>query len=233
MIRRRDVLGAGSFALLASATSAGAIGFRQSQHSVPTGRDRVLTHLPPQAGGWQLQPARDDMVDPVEVDIAFASALKMYDRVIEADYVSPSLPRIMLNIAYKREIRQEERFHWPEFCYSTQGFQVSRLPPFALGGVAPGVLAARFIGERAGRKELVGYLIRIGDSMTSGSVAVRSALFRQSLSLHIPDGVMFRASLTFEDLGSNDPAVATKMLGEFFDEMISRCDLPLKRMLIT
>lgn len=232
MIRRRDLLAAGMFAGLASATSGGAIAFRRAQHGVPPGGDTVLTRLPPRLGGWQMQAAREDMVDPIEVDAAFAAALDMYDRVVERDYVSSSLPRIMLNIAYKREVREEDRFHWPEFCYATQGFSVRRLAPFALGDAAPGLMLTRFVGERAGRSELVGYFIRIGDTLATGSLAVRAALFRQSLAMRLPDGVMVRASFLTEGLETADPAAVTDLLAGFFRGLLADADLPLRHMLV-
>jgi len=229
MIRRRDLLGAGAFAGLACATSSGAIGFRRAQQTVPPGADAVLTHLPGRLGQWQLQPARADMVDPIEIDVAFAAALDMYDRVVERDYVAPTLPRIMLNIVYKRELRQEDRFHWPEFCYATQGFKVQRMAPLALGN---GLTLTRFLGDRAGRGELVGYFMRIGDALPSGSFGVRAALFRQSLALRLPDGVMVRASFLTDELDDDDPAAAGKVLAGFFRALIAGAGQPLRQMLI-
>ena len=229
MIRRRDLLGAGAFAGLAGAASAGAIGFRRAQRTVPPGGDEALTQLPPHLGAWQLQPSRADMVDPIEIDVAFAAALDMYDRVVERDYVAPALPRIMLNIVYKRELRQEDRFHWPEFCYATQGFKVRRLAPLALDN---GPVVTRFIGDRAGRNELVGYFMRIGDALPAGSLAVRAALFRQSLALRLPDGVMVRASFLTDELDSDDPADADKMLAGFFRALLAGAERPLWEMLV-
>lgn len=229
MIRRRDLLGAGAFAGLACATSSGAIGFRRAQRSVPPGGDVVLTQLPPQLGTWQLQPSRSDMVDPIEIDFAFAAALDMYDRVVERDYVAAALPRIMLNIVYKRELRQEDRFHWPEFCYATQGFKVRRLAPQPLGA---GPTVTRFLGDREGRSELVGYFMRIGDALPVGSMAVRAALFRQSLALRLPDGVMVRASFLTDELDDDDPGAADAVLAGFFRTLLAGAEPPLQRMLV-
>ncbi|MDF0486569.1 EpsI family protein [Sphingomonas sp. H39-1-10] len=229
MIQRRDVLGAALFAGLAGATSVGAIGFRRAQRAVPPGGDVVLTALPPQLGAWRLQPSRADMVDPIELDAAFAAALDMYDRIVERDYVAPALPRIMLSIVYKRELRQEDRFHWPEFCYATQGFKVRRLAPLAL---PDGPVVTRFLGDRFGRNELVGYFMRIGDALPAGSLAVRAALFRQSLALRLPDGVMVRASFLTDELDTDDPAAADAVLASFFEKLLADAGRPLLKMLI-
>jgi len=232
MIRRRDLIGAGAFAGLAAMTSGGAIAFRHAQQSAPPGRDGVLTQLPPHLGAWRLQAARADMVDPVVVDIAFSQALEMYDRVIERDYVGASLPRIMLNIAYKREVRQEERFHWPEFCYATQGFGVQRQPPIALGAGSDGVTLTHFVGQRGMRREQVGYFMRIGDALPSGSLAVRTALFRQSLAMRLPDGVMVRASFLEDELPPTGGVTAPDMLATFFRALLTNASAPLQAMLV-
>jgi EpsI family protein len=231
MIRRRDLIGAGAFAGLAVGASGGAIAFRRAQQSVPAGGDVALAQLPPQLGTWHLRPARDDMVDPVEVDVAFSQALEMYDRVIERDYVAASLPRIMLNIAYKREVRQEDRFHWPEFCYATQGFRVQRQAPIALGPAGRNVTLTQFVGQRDARRERVGYFMRIGDTVPSGSLAVRTALFRQSLAMRLPDGVMVRASFVEDELNSTAPDAATALLMRFFRNMLSE-DTPAVRTML-
>lgn len=231
MMRRRDMIGAGVFAGLAATVSGGAIAFRRAQQVVPVGRDTILTQLPARLGTWRLQAARVDMVDPVVVDVAFSQALEMYDRVIERDYVSPVLPRVMLNIAYKREVRQEERFHWPEFCYATQGFRVKRLAPIPLGPAGGNVVLTQFVGQREQRRERVGYFMRIGDAVTSGSLAVRAALFRQSLAMHLPDGVMVRASFLEDEMVQGGPAMATDLLVRFFHELLQTSNAPLGAML--
>jgi EpsI family protein len=231
MIRRRDLIGAGAFAGLAASASGGAVAFRHAQQTVPAGGEGVLSALPAEVGAWRLRAARDDMVDPVVVDVAFSQALEMYDRVIERDYVAASLPRMMLNIAYKREVRQEERFHWPEFCYATQGFRVQRLAPVALGADGAGIALTQFVARREERRERVGYFMRIGDALPSGSLAVRMALFRQSLAMHLPDGVMVRASFLEDDLTSNAPNAASDMLARFFRTLLTDASVQLREML--
>nr|WP_276592963.1 exosortase C-terminal domain/associated protein EpsI [Sphingomonas sp. GC_Shp_3] len=231
-MRRRDLIGAGVFAGLAATASAGAIAFRRAQQEVPVGRGTILTHLPAQLGSWHLQAARADMIDPVVVDIAFSQALEMYDRVIERDYVSPVLPRIMLNIAYKREVRQEERFHWPEFCYATQGFHVKRLAPIALGPAGDNVTLTQFVGQREERRERVGYFMRIGNAVPSGSLAVRAALFRQSLAMHLPDGVMVRASFLEDDIAQGGATTPADLLARFFRELVQTASAPLGEILV-
>ncbi|MFT4053523.1 MAG: EpsI family protein [Novosphingobium sp.] len=197
MIRRRDLLGAVAFAVAAGGTSAGAVILQQKQRKARPGRDRVLAALPDQLGAWKRSPESANMVSPVELDGAFAEALSLYDRVIAANYVAHTLPAVMLNIAYMRELRQERRFHWPEICYATQGFDVSRLTPIQVHDNSELPLA-RFLARSSDHTELVAYTIRVGDRNIVTTGELREALFVDGLSLEVPDGFLVRASVNVE-----------------------------------
>lgn len=195
MIRRRDFVGAGMFAAVASSTSIAALALQRRQRRMPTGRDKVLASLPERIGRWSLNPVQASMVAPVEFDGAFAEALSLYDRVVSANYGGPGLPLMALNIAYMRELRQERKFHWPEICYATQGYDVSRLLPQSTerGGQLP---IARFLARSADHAELVAYTMRVGDYQVINAAQLRRALFMDGLALKIPDGFLIRASLS-------------------------------------
>lgn len=232
MTTRRDLLGAGLFFGAATLVSGGTMAARSLQAQVPKGRDRTLENLPEQIDSWRLIKARTDMIDPIEIDTAFAAALSIYDRVVAKDYVSAMAPRIMVNMAYKRVIEQESRFHWPELCYATQGFQVSKLPPAPLGSDTPGVNVTRFIGERAERKELVCYLMRVGDSVTNGSAALRSSLFRQNFAMHVPDGTLARFSLMMDELKQPGVDSGTGVLLSFINGLLASTGPQMRQLLV-
>lgn len=218
MIRRRDILGAAAFALAAGGTSAGAVVLQQRQRKVPPGHDRILTALPRQLGAWTLSAEPPDMVAPVELDGAFAEALSLYDRVVAASYVSAALSPVMLNIAYMRELRQERRFHWPEICYATQGFDVSRLRPrLRQDGFA--FPLSRFLARSSDHTELVAYTIRVGDQSIVTTGQLRKALFFDGLSLEVPDGFLVRASVVLADQSETEWRQGSNSLMRFFSEL--------------
>ncbi|MEZ5656905.1 MAG: EpsI family protein [Sphingobium sp.] len=232
MISRRDLVGAGAFCAAATLVSTGAVVAQHMQSSVPVGKDGPLEYLPPNIGGWHHQPAQQDMIDPVVTDIAFAQALALYDGIVARDYVAQNLPRVMLNIAYMRRVEQESRFHWPELCYASQGFNVSKLPPVQadIGGRAVGV--ARFMAERVNRHELVHYVMRIGRNTPVASLAVRMEIFRESLAMRVPDGTMLRTSLLLPEPSTEAISEGSDMLLRFLNLLIAKSDADLRAVLV-
>lgn len=217
-MRRRDLLGAAAFAAAGSGFSASAIVLQQMQRKAPPGRDTMLTGLPHCLGAWTLSPERADMVAPVEVDGAFAEALSLYDRIVAATYAAPALPAVMLNIAYMHELRQERRFHWPEICYATQGFDVSRLPQRQVhDGAGPAL--ARFVARSSDHSELVAYMIRVGDRNVVDAGQLRRALVVDGLGLRVPDGFLIRASVALTDQSETDWHQGWQELMGFFSEL--------------
>ena len=225
-------MGAGAFCVAATMVSTGALVAQRMRSSAPAGEDQPLEYLPATIGGWHHQPAQQDMIDPVVTDTAFAEALALYDRIIARDYIAQSMPRIMLNIAYMRKIQQESRFHWPELCYSSQGFNVSKLQPVEtrIGGRKVGV--ARFVAERINRHELVHYVMRIAQETPVGSLAVRTEIFRQSLAMHIPDGTMLRTSLILPKRNSEAIAQGSKILLQFLNLLVAKSGPNLQALLV-
>lgn len=232
MIERRKLIGAGLFCGLAGVTSVGAMLARSAQAMVPGDRKDMLNQAPDHIGPWQFEPSTQDMIDPVITDVAFAQALELYDLVVGRDYVAAKLPRIMLNMSYKRTIRQEERFHWPEFCYATQGFRVTALSPIAAEMAGQHVSMARFLAQRDERNELVCYIMRIGPGTMVGSMAVRTAILKESLAFRVPDGTMTRVSFLLPSNEQADIDAGAKILTDFVGDLYRASTQGLRSLLI-
>lgn len=222
MIRRRDMLGLTSLAAASAATLGTAEFLRNSMKGVASDRMLDAEQLPPEISEWRLKEGDADMVSPVEFDGAFREALEVYDRITAVTYASETAPTILLNLAYKRAIRQEDRFHWPEFCYTTQGYHLVSLPAMQ-AGLPSGPRFRRFAAQSQQRSELVAYLASIGDSAIITSRGLRWVLLRESLNLSIPDGLLFRASLELDQSLSDDAAwdMLRRFLGIFVPKVSS------------
>lgn len=222
MINRRDLLASGAFLAASGLTSAGTLLARGAQRELPAGREALFDGLPDVVGGWSYAPPLDGMIDPVVTDTAFAQALAAYDRIIARDYLAEQLPRIMVNLCYKRVIAQEERFHRPELCYEAQGFAVKPLAPGSalLGTRQAGI--ARFLGHRSDRDELVSYIIRTGDATPVGSLATRAEILRQNLELRVPDGTMLRMSLLLPRVDDAAIQLADDTLMAFLQQLYAQ-----------
>lgn len=221
MIRRRDFVGGALFTLAAGGAALGSQVAQRHQQVAPPGKDLPLAEMPDDLGPWKRRPAAEGRVAPVELDGAFAEALAIYDLVLEADYVAASLPSMMVNIAYKREIRQEQRFHWPEFCYATQGYDVTRLDPASINLQAP-VDVARFLAKSVDHLEIVAYLIKVGRRTVRTSMQLRRALFMDSLALKVPDGALFRASMVVNDVSGPAMQASWATLMTFMESLLNR-----------
>ncbi|MEE4450776.1 exosortase C-terminal domain/associated protein EpsI [Novosphingobium resinovorum] len=219
MIRRRDLFAGAAFAVAGCGSSAAAFALRQGLHKAPAARARALDSLPRRLGRWNLSPVETDMVAPVEFDGAFAEALALYDRVVAVTYVAPDAPQVMLNLAYMRELHQERRFHWPEFCYATQGYDVSRLPARSAGS-GEELAVSRFVARSMERTELVAYTVKVGDRNVLSSSQMRRALFLDGLALEVPDGFLFRGSLVPADQSEAGWHEGWRALMEFFRNLL-------------
>jgi EpsI family protein len=228
MIRRRDMLGLTSLAIASAATAGSAQYLRSNMTGVTRDRMMAPDQLPSKILEWHLEPGDDDMVSPVEFDGAFREALEVYDRITAVTYASETAPAIMLNLAYKRSIRQEDRFHWPEFCYTTQGYDLAGLPAMQ---VAPptGPRFRRFSARSAQRSELVAYLVSIGDSNITTPRGLRWLLLRDALALKIPDGLLFRASVELD--ASPSPDTAWAGLSRFLEALLPQVSPALRNTL--
>jgi EpsI family protein len=222
---------AATFLALASITSIGANVIASAVKEHPASDARALGRMPRQVADWHYSPPRDDMIEPVVVDSAFAEAVRMYDRIEERDYVS-SGSRIMLNAAYLRAVRQEGRVHRPESCYSTQGFTVTPLQPVHVstgdGNVAT---ATTFVARREGRTELVAYWVRIGDEIPTGPGASRRSIFLQSLSPELPDSLLLRVSMIVDDQDVGLDS-ARRTLASFLGGLVKNSDPVARAMLV-
>ncbi|QUT05654.1 EpsI family protein [Sphingobium phenoxybenzoativorans] len=195
MIKRREILAAGLFATTAAAVSGAAAFIGANKREMPAKRGQLLERIPLAINHWQFEPSREDMIDPVVVDGAFAEALRRYDLIVARDYVDAVRQRIMLNACYMHAIQQETRFHQPESCYSTQGFQVQSLEPQVVDLGFKQLTLTRFLATRQERREVACYWMRIGKSTPETARDVRMAIFRNSLGMALPDGVMVRTSI--------------------------------------
>lgn len=211
MIRRRDLLGLASLAGAAVATSALAGQMRASMAPAPGGATPRLQDLPRFLDGRERHQPDAQMVDPVEIDPAFAQAIAIYDTILAASYVRAGEPDLMLNLAYRRSVSQEDKFHWPQVCYATQGYDVTRLPDAPvqagprIGSPASTLPFGRFVARSSQRTELVAYTVLVGKKAIATPSQLRQLLFTMALGLKVPDALLLRLSSALPDSGRGGP----------------------------
>ena len=229
--RRALLLGTAYLAAAAAVVTSSTI-LRGTKLRQPRDRAREFGELPPLIDGWARSVDNGQIVDPVIVDDAFSEATRLYDSVRQSDYVSAGGARVMVSAVYKREIEQETRFHWPEICYQTQGFEIRRLAAQHVAFHGKLLPISRFEAVNGGRREVVHYWMRIGDRLAAGSYAVRGNIFLSELRGEIPDGALFRASMLLAEGDGLTHSTVSAMLNEFMAAFLKASNDKLRLLLI-
>ncbi len=150
------------------------------------------TAVPASFGDWRIDPS----IVPIAVSPDVQAKLdRIYNQTLSRTYINASGQRIMLSIAYGGDQSNDEsQVHRPEYCYTSQGFQVrSSVVSKAVTGY--GELAVRrLLAVQGPRSEPITYWITVGDSATLPGVGRKLAQIAYGLRGTVPDGVLVRVS---------------------------------------
>lgn len=189
-VRRRMVL-VFAGAMLASA---GARSISPTRHIADEkGALDLNRAVPTRFGEWSMdtnQPAM--IVNPQQQSIID----EIYAQVLSRTYVHADGYRIMVAIAYGKDQREALQVHFPEICYTMQGFTVlseKQTDIEVAGGSITVVQLDTALG--AVRPEPLTYWLVVGDKAV-GAGATSKKLVEMSYTLRgwIPDGLLFRVS---------------------------------------
>lgn len=158
--------------------------------------------IPASFGPWRQVSLDIASIDPNDRGEG-PDAEKIYDSVLDRSYRRQSDgAEVLLTLAYRRSLTQEQKIHRPELCYSAQGFVVSNFSRITVSSHEEGLPANMFRAVRPGRSETVTYWIRIGDVISGSPWQTRLALMRLSARGLRPDGILVRASVVTEGAGT-------------------------------
>lgn len=119
---------------------------------------------------------------------------KIYAQVLDRVYVDAGGRRVMLSVAYGRNQENGSQVHRPEFCYESQGFEISGVRNGTMATGHGEVPVRRMIATRGGRIEPVTYWIVVGDKATLPGIGRKLAQLTYGLSGLVPDGMLVRVS---------------------------------------
>jgi EpsI family protein len=142
-----------------------------------------------------------------------------YSDTLSRTYIDGAKHRVMLSIAYGADQSNEAtQAHRPEYCYTSQGFQLTELPASDLDLGADRIAVRRIIAARGERYEPITYWLTIGGQPTLPGFNRKWLQFQYRLRGHIPDGVIFRVSTV--GLGEEESyAVQRSFLKALFDNL--------------
>lgn len=178
--------------------------------------------VPLRFAGWQAMDGGPAAVSPYSQDLIGASGVQ-YNDVVTRTYRDGRGRSVMLVLAYKQHMEQENKVHRPEICYVAQGYRLAdqRRGDAVIAG--RDIPVAYFLGRGVRRDEQVAYWIRSGREVVSDGWGLRLSILRAALRGVVPDGVLVRASMivpTGEE--ADDPrtrATLTAFLSELVDAL--------------
>lgn len=170
--------------------------------------------VPGRFGAWTIDPS----VVPVTVSPEVQAKLDvLYNQTLSRTYVNDQGQRIMLSIAYGNDQSGEgTQVHRPEFCYTAQGFQITRnvVGELATGyGVLP---VRRLIAVRAQRSEPITYWVTVGENATLPGLDRKLNQLAYGLTGRVPDGMLVRVSSIDTDVQR-----AYQLQDAFIEEMLA------------
>lgn len=216
-----------ALAMLAASLSAVAL---KPTKQIADEKDAVVLErdVPARFGDWSVDP----QVIPVSVSPDVQAKLDaIYNQTLARTYRNAAGQRIMLSIAYGRDQGGEgTQVHRPEFCYTAQGFQVTRN---IVGNLITGygdLVVRRLIAVSGTRSEPITYWVTVGDRATLPGIGRKLNQLAYGLTGKVPDGMLVRVSTIaaneqdayrLEDefinqlLAAMSPSTRTRIAGKF------------------
>ena len=208
MDRRSIIIGAGL-------TAAGALAYLRTPVAVneafkPAGFSAAI---PVTVGGWTSRKSAEVVLPPQD------DSNKLYENLETRIYEGPSLPAIMLLIAFSSIQQNDIQVHRPEVCYPASGYPILWSQPIELGFGSTSLAGRELLADRGGLRERIVYWVRVGNAFPTNWAEQRTTMALQNLQGSIPDGALFRVSSIEEPDSSK--SVALRQFIEIFLSTVS------------
>jgi EpsI family protein len=150
------------------------------------------TIVPKQFGQWRVDPSQA----PLLVDPTVQKKLdSLYTQTLNRTYVNDAGDHVMLSIAYGRNQNTESTAaHRPEFCYSAQGFVVSKVGQSELSLATHRIPTIRLDARAGERREPIIYWVTLGDDASLPGFRRKLHQLKYGLQGLIVDGMLVRVS---------------------------------------
>jgi EpsI family protein len=153
--------------------------------------ENLETLIPEVFGDWSI----DASVTPIEPAPDVRESLKkIYSQTLTRTYINKSGHRIMLSIAYGDGIDRQLDIHRPEYCYPSQGFEVSAYVDQVLYSAFGKIPLRRLVANQGSRVEPISYWITVGETAVSSTFERKLLKLRYGLTGQIGSGMLVRVS---------------------------------------
>jgi EpsI family protein len=175
------------------------------------------TMIPAQFGEWKADSNAQVSIKP-SADVQ-ANLDKIYDQILNRNYVNAKGQQIMLTITYGSSQTQDLKAHRQEVCYAAQGFQIQAIKHEVLRIAQQMVPVTQMLAVKQQRSEPVTYWFTMGDNVVLSRFERMMVNLKYSFAGVIPDGVLVRVSnLT---LDANQGYIVHQ---EFIDDLMKSLD---------
>ncbi|EXI69011.1 MAG: EpsI family protein [Candidatus Accumulibacter adjunctus] len=201
--------------LLMLAASGLAIALKPTQRIAEHGpRIDLAASIPQRFGDWTIDP----LLIPVTVSPDVQERLDaIYDQTLARTYVNSQGQRVMLSIAYGGDQGSDKtQVHRPEFCYTAQGFQLSKSVENEVAMTAGMLPVRRLVAAQGKRNEPITYWITVGDQVTLPGISRKLLQIRYGITGKVPDGMLVRVSSI-----SDQEASAYALHDEFIRDLLA------------
>ncbi|MTV41910.1 exosortase-associated protein EpsI, B-type [Duganella radicis] len=177
---------------------------------------KLETLIPTQFGDWRIDPT----LVPLAVDPDTQARLDaIYNQTLSRTYINRDGQRVMLSIAYGGDQSDNMGGHYPETCYTAQGFQVQHSAPGSVSTPYGAIPVKRLYAVSGQRHEPITYWITIGNRAAHPGMEQRLTRLRYGLTGMIADGMLVRVST----IGTDEPA-AYGAQEQFINAMLGSLD---------
>lgn len=217
LARRRLIIAAALFggALLTEA-------MRPTRLPVSDAARRLSGAFPDRVGVWTSAHFSDFILptsDPLSQAIYQAQALQ--------GYKSNTGQHLYCLVAYGSTQDYALQLHRPEICYQASGFALRNFTQHELTFAGRRVNATMMTAERRGRIERVLFWTRVGQAFPATQWQVRQQIARSWLMRQLPDGLLFRVSLTL----GNDETTDERLLA-FVNQLVAAMPLDVQNLIL-
>jgi len=168
--------------------------------------------IPPNFADWtQVSDGNNALIiDPQQQE----TLNDIYTQLVTRTYVHKSTGRrLMLSLAYGENQTYSKQMHFPNTCYSAQGFYVTSLYKEQILNNGKAIEMNRMTAKMRDRVEQVSYFVRIGNNVLGRRILF--VRFMMGLKGYIPDGLLFRVSEI-----SNENNSSYQLQDQFLDDLL-------------
>jgi len=141
--------------------------------------------FPTRFGEWQIDPIAAAFVRPAS-EITY----QVYEQVLERTFVNEHGQRVMLSVAYGRELE----LHFPETCYRYGGFGVRGRHLAHARAEGQRLQVTRLVAELPGRPEPITYWAVLGGELVADANTFRLRSVTHAVRREVVDGLLVRVS---------------------------------------